>query len=210
MAIFDLSHPLNNNMPVYPGDPEISLNTPFTLEADGFNLTTMKSGMHTGTHLDLPRHATADPKTLQDYPVAFFMGQACCLDLNPDAKCLALPEPSKLSALPKTRILLLHTGWSAHFNHPGYFEQSPWLSEALVRFIVNRGIEMLGMDFPSPDPPGTLDNHRHLAAAGMVLVENLTGLASLKGCRRFFFSALPLNLPAEASLVRAVAMTDDH
>src|SRR5689334_20549206 len=44
----------------FPGDPEFTLETPFTIPADGFYLQYVKEGEHTGTHWGAPGHMNED------------------------------------------------------------------------------------------------------------------------------------------------------
>ena len=82
------------------------------------------------------------------------------------------------------------------------------LTPQFAQQLAMRGVKMLGMDFPSPDqPPHAL--HRTLLGAGVLLLENLTGLYKIGRVSGFAVLALPLKLAAEASPVRAVAVLDE-
>ena len=54
MSFIDLSHTLNNDFDVYPGDPEFSLKQIF--EKEEFFLSKLECSLHTGTHMDAPLH----------------------------------------------------------------------------------------------------------------------------------------------------------
>lgn len=64
---------------------------------------------------------------------------------------------------------------------------------------------MLGLDSCSPDTEHYLQ-HKKLLGNGILLLENLTNLASLLHFSRFQLMALPIHWHAEASFVRAVAI----
>ena len=61
--IFDLSHTTKNGMPIYPGDPETALFPEKKFEPDGYRLTKLETGLHAGTHIDMPSHLAADART---------------------------------------------------------------------------------------------------------------------------------------------------
>ncbi len=76
MKIIDLTLPVYTGMPVYPGDPEASIEVIQTIENDGWNMRRIEINSHDGTHVNVPVHAFENGKTLDDYSLDFFMGPA--------------------------------------------------------------------------------------------------------------------------------------
>jgi arylformamidase len=76
MKIIDLTLPLYNAMPVYPGDPEVEIEQVHFLEKDGWNLSTISIPSHIGTHVNVPWHMVAKGKTIGDYSISDFLGKA--------------------------------------------------------------------------------------------------------------------------------------
>src|ERR1035437_1209790 len=75
MKIIDLSVPVNENTPAYPGDPKIKIETLATYEKDTYNDHAVSFGIHSsGTHIDGPWHMVADGKRLDQVPVEQFIG----------------------------------------------------------------------------------------------------------------------------------------
>ena len=68
--IFDLSHTTKNGMPIYPGDPETALFPEKKFEPDGYRLTKLETGLHAGTHIDMPSHLAADAR---GFPHSLFL-----------------------------------------------------------------------------------------------------------------------------------------
>ena len=58
--IVDLSHPINAETQVYPGDPVPELSPATTIDRDGYNVLHVSMGSQTGTHVDAPYHFLAD------------------------------------------------------------------------------------------------------------------------------------------------------
>ena len=76
------------------------------------------------------------------------------------------------------------------------------------RALLDRGVRTIGLDTPSIDetPSATYPCHHMIAAAGGVIVENLTNLAAVDFPDPFL-SVLPLRLTgADGAPVRAVAL----
>ncbi len=63
-------------MPVYPGDPEASIELVQTLEEKGWNMRRVQINTHDGTHVNAPIHGIETGKTLDDYSLSSFCGRA--------------------------------------------------------------------------------------------------------------------------------------
>jgi kynurenine formamidase len=108
------------------------------------------------------------------------------------------------SAIGATGKVLLHTGWASHWGRDDYFHDFPALSEAVARWVIERGVHLVGVDTPSVDRAPNAA-HFILLGARAVIVENLTNL-DLIGSDHFELIVLPLSLRGlEASPVRAIA-----
>ena len=83
MRFLDLTQPINEGIPVYPGDPLFESRPFAEHETDGFRGTRYVVGSHLGTHLDAPFHFFLDGETLDSFPVDFFCAQAACLNVAP-------------------------------------------------------------------------------------------------------------------------------
>ena len=55
-GIVDLSHPLDDGTPVYPGDPVARFTPATTIGEHGYNVLHVRMGSQTGTHVDAPYH----------------------------------------------------------------------------------------------------------------------------------------------------------
>lgn len=76
MNIIDLSLPLFNGMPVYPGDPEVKITQVHHIEKEGWNMRTVFLPTHIATHVNVPSHMVQGGKNLDDFPLDSFLGDA--------------------------------------------------------------------------------------------------------------------------------------
>ncbi|PIY68834.1 cyclase [Candidatus Roizmanbacteria bacterium CG_4_10_14_0_8_um_filter_39_9] len=76
MKIIDLSQPIFNGMPVYPGDPGVVIKEIHTLEKEGWNLRNVSFTTHIGTHVNVPYHMNNTGKRLDLYDLDRFIGKA--------------------------------------------------------------------------------------------------------------------------------------
>ena len=206
MKWFDLSHPVDNTTAVYPGDQPVKLVQSRWMARDHYNGFTLSSGMHAGTHVDVPLHLMDHPLTVWEYPLERFTGPGRLLPCPAQG---VIEPTAEWEALETGEIPLLVTGWDAHFGRADYFSSHPVLSDKAADFLIERGVGMVVLDTPSPDR-SPFPVHKKLLAAGILIVENAADLGALRPYSRFTFQALPLKLPTEASLVRAAAFTEEE
>jgi kynurenine formamidase len=208
--VVDLTHRITPGMPVYPGTEPPTLTQANTVERNGFAETLLRMYSHTGTHIDAPGHMVGGAASLDELPVETFIGPACVVDVSGAQG--GRVDVDRLEAagglVDGCDFVLLHTGWSRHWGTDRYFAGFPVLSPRAAAWLVQRTLKGVGFDAISADAvgPPPYSNHVAFFSAGIILIENLTGLAPLIGSR-FLFSCLPLSYPrADGSPVRAVAV----
>ena len=207
-SVRDLSHTLAEGMPVYPGCLPPAIRQANTVEQDGYAEKQLSIYAHTGTHIDAPAHMLAGGATLDQLPAEQFVGPACVIEARAETTLSVALLESQAPLIDGCDFVLFHTGWARHWGRPAYFEGFPVLSSAAARWLARRRLKGVGFDAISADPVGSRDfpNHLILFRAGLISIENLTGLDALVGTR-FLFSCLPLKLEAaDGSPVRAVAI----
>lgn len=201
MKLIDISHILDNETPVYPGDHDLSLTKCKTLEKDYYTSYLLSSCLHTGTHIDVPMHLINDNRMVSDFTLNSFAGKGVLLDVRGEST-IAM-KPCYKEKIKEESIVLLYTGFDKKYGTDEYFTGHPAVSADLGDFLISRKIKMLGMDMPSPDhPPFTF--HKALLSNEIFVLENITNLQELSGISNFEVIALPLKISAEASFVRAV------
>ncbi|MDP9406521.1 MAG: cyclase family protein [Actinomycetota bacterium] len=212
--VVDLSHLLEDGMPVYPGDPVVGIRPATTIGDHGYNVLHVQMGSQTGTHVDSPYHFLEDGARIDELPLELFLAPAVVADVRgkpphaPITWADLLPIADRLAA---GRMLLLHTGWDAHWGTDAYFDH-PFLDGEAAERVVAAGVRTIGLDalsldetVPDGEPPGGFAAHLAVLGAGGVIVENLRGLERLRSPQPVV-SVLPLRLAgADGAPVRAVA-----
>lgn len=74
MRVIDLSMPIADGMPVYPGDPVVKVKIAHTYESHTWELRQLSMGSHTGTHVDVPSHMHPGAATLDELSLERFFG----------------------------------------------------------------------------------------------------------------------------------------
>lgn len=212
----DLSVVVNADTQVYPGDPVPRFDPHSTIERDGFNLLSVSMGSQTGTHVDAPYHFDDSAAKLDELPLERFVGTGVVVDAR------AAGARGRITwdyfagledAFVPDAIVLLHTGWSAHYGTPEYFE-NPFLDAGACARLIGLGIRTFGIDAlnidetPDDGHPGEgFPVHHLIADVAGVISENLTNLHSIDFADPFV-SLLPLAFEAaDGAPVRAVALS---
>ena len=203
MKYIDLSYDIKNEMPVYPGDMELNLSKEKDYDKDEFNLYTVSTSMHVGTHIDAPLHMGKNKKFISEYSIDKFIGNAVLLDVRGE-KVIGIKD-DYYRDIKENDIVLLFTGWDSFYGKKEYYTNHPVISEELAELLIKKKIKMLGMDMPSPDN-GEFEIHKKLFENEIFILENLTNLNKLLYNEEIQIFAQPLKIQGEASLVRAIAV----
>ena len=212
--IIDLSHPLDDDTPVYPGDPVARFSPATTIGEHGYNVLHVQMGSQTGTHVDAPYHFLEDGARIDELPLDLFLAPAVVADVrgkSPHEPITWADLAPVADRLGPGRMLLLHTGWDVHWGTDAYFDH-PFLDGDAAARVVAAGVRTVGLDALSLDetvlggePCAGFAAHDAVLGAGGVIIENLRNLAAIRSDEPVV-SVLPLRLAgADGAPVRAVA-----
>jgi kynurenine formamidase len=214
MPWIDLSHTIVPDMPQWRGDDQpLAIHRQSEHGKDSHMSSALQFGCHIGTHIDGPLHFLAGQPGVDAMPLDRFAGKALVIDVRQDNGEAAEPVAMGCEVLPEGDLsgvdfVLFLTGWDRHWGQDAYYQEWPYLSEELAQCLAQSHLKGVGLDTPSLDAFGGAIAHDVCAAAGMINIENLTGLAQLPP-EGALFQALPLKLlGTEASPVRAAAWVD--
>lgn len=213
--IVDLSLPVDNAMP----GVRIS---PFTTIAErGWTSSTLSLYSHSGTHMDAPKHFLADDKaaSIDQQSLATCLGSAKIINLTPVGPHELISLARLTEELSRTGMnveagdrLLLRTDWWQQYGGDGYRNDLPRISRELACWLVERKVALIGVEAPSVADvnslPEVTEIHQILFRGGIVIVE---GLANLHTLRQpvVEFVALPMRIvDGDGSPVRAIALED--
>ncbi|KAI0667108.1 putative cyclase [Trametes maxima] len=215
----DLTYVVDENVQVYPGDPAFSCCPILTIPKDGQTVHSIAMGSHTGTHVDAPYHFIQDGATVDTVPLSSFIAHAVVIDVTgkQPKECITwtdlLPHAKLIrrkATFPHGAVVLLHTGWSRHWQSSAYFEH-PFLTRDAAERLITLGVKAIGVDTLSPDETcvdGTTPDfgvHDTVLGAGALIVENLTNIASIAS-GDWLVNFVPLKLKGlDGSPVRAFA-----
>jgi arylformamidase len=208
MRIYDISLTISPDSVVWPTDPRVVLERIEKIE-DGANanVSRIDISVHTATHVDAPFHFINGAETVENLPLKTLTGRAYVLHL-PDVDEIDAAVLERSEIPPRTRRLLFKTRNSEYWaNQASKFQEDfVGISEDGARFLVDRGVKLVGVDYLSVAPyKQSRPTHQVLLQAGVVIVEGLDLSKVSQG--RYTLYCLPLKLagsdgaPARAVLV---------
>lgn len=212
MKIIDLTHRIEEEMPVFPGTEKPVLQKANTIEKDGFAEVKITMYSHTGTHMDAPAHMLDQGTTLDQFPIEKFMGKGIILDFSNvnvkhiDVNALKVHEEE----IKEVEFLILKTGWSKYWGTEVYYKGFPALNDEAVLWLTQFQLKGIGIDAISIDDMDsiTFAVHKKLMEKDILIIENMTNLDAV-GEEPFILSVLPLKTKdADGSPIRAVAIKD--
>lgn len=204
IEIYDISMPIHYSMPVYKGKeykrPIISKDGDF-LQGSSYE-SRLELNLHTGTHLDTPKHMIPDGYTLERLELTRVITGCRVLDLT-DIKDKITDKDLMRFDIKEGDFILLKTRNSFEDILEKEFiyvdrEGARYLSELKIKGV---GIDALGIERDQTDH----ETHISLFNADVIILEGLRLKDIAEG--EYLLSAAPIDIPGvEAAPVRAYLM----
>jgi kynurenine formamidase len=197
-GLIDLSHTVEAGMITYPGLPGPVISDHLSRVGSRANyapgteflIGRIEMVGNTGTYLDTPFHRFEDGYDLAGLALedAADLPGVCIEPPGPDI------GPEAVAGVDLAgKAVLFATGWDRHWGSESYGDPShPFVNADLVESLLDGGAALVGIDSVNIDDTrgGDRPAHSRLLAAGVPVVEHLTGLAALVG-EAFRFFAVP-------------------
>jgi len=181
MALYDLSVAVRARMPVYPGDPPVEIDTPIALaKGDAANVSRLRLGAHTGTHVDAPAHFLGEGRRVIDLPLDALIGEARVVEI-PDTVGAIGPEHVTDTTIKAADHVLFKTRNSSFWADDRFHQDFTFITPDAARALVAARVRLVGIDYLSVEAftSANHETHRVLLAADVVILEglDLSGIA---------------------------------
>lgn len=202
LRLVDLTHPLHDQMPFYPGKvplPFERIQTAF-LDRMGVNSGRFSMSEHMGTHLDAPTHFVDSTVSSEHIPAEHLLAEAVVIDVtgavteDPDHR-LSITEVKawevEHGSVSAGSYVLMHSGWAQRWDDAASYNNAdengvlhyPACTPEAAALLVERGVLGVGVDTLSVDNSLVGDvkgaAHKVLHGAGRYVLENLARLDEL-------------------------------
>ncbi len=118
MKIYDITIGLSETMPIYAGDPTVSISAAKSIASgSSANVTQIAMGVHSGTHVDAPNHFIDGARRVHELDPAKLVGPCRVVGLSDDVMAIA---PEHVGDIAGVERILFKTRNSAFWNEPEY------------------------------------------------------------------------------------------
>ncbi len=214
--IIDLTYDLEAGMPTFtaPWHPKVEVTQMGRIDVEQRNTHAFTLGTHTGTHIDAPLHFIRDGKGIEQISLHKLMGPVILVDCT----FLKENEAVTLDFLKSIRVgprMIFKFGWEKNWKTPKFFQDWPFFTNEAAEYLVENGLQLIGLDTPSPDDsriPFKSEHdsqvHKIFLQKEVVILEYVANLDAVKDFEGWQVIVMPLKLkgldgaPSRVCLVR--------
>ena len=200
MRIVDITGPIYDGMWTYGGPyGEVELNVippPEWIEHKTYSWR-MAMSVQTGTYLETSLHVDLDGPPLADIPLEDLWMRDCAILRVPKEPegCVQVEELQACRVpINPGDVVIVATGWEAHWREPDFVSHCPWFSRAAMDWILDREPFIMGGDVPRfdswADPQGFWPR---FFAQGTLLLAPVVNMGAVRG-ERVKLCAFPMNV----------------
>jgi len=211
----DLSHTIHNGLVTYKGLPApvicdyLSREESKKLYEEGtsFQIGKIEMVTNTGTYIDCPFHRYENGKDLSEILLEDVAELQATVINVPFTETLAIDKKRFEGYTLPGHAVLVHTGWSKHWNTELYYNNHPFLTKEAAEYLVACGVKLAGIDSHNIDDTrgNSRPVHSTLLGAGILIVEHMANLAALPQTGALFSAVPPKFKGAGTFPVRAFA-----
>ena len=209
MRRHDVSMPLFEGMPAFPGDADFSARALRSVaRGDPYSISALSLGSHCGTHVDPPSHFIAGGQPVDRLDLGQLNGPCRVVEVPGTSTAIGPAEASLVP--PGTLRVLFRTSNSARWREKlEFFPDYVALTEPGARALLERGVRLVGIDSLSieSDPTEQYPVHHRLLGHGALIIEGLLLADVVAG--EYQLECLPLRIqggdggPARVALLGA-------
>jgi arylformamidase len=202
MKLFDISMPVNENIPVYgnkPGKGPV-ITTVNNHETGSMHESIITMNLHTGTHIDAPLHMIKGGSTFETIDISRLITPCRVLDLT-NVKERITADDLKAKDIQPGSFILLKTK-NSYFD--GFDPEFVYVDASGAEYLKEIGISGVGIDNLGIEraQPGH-ETHKTLMGSGIIILEGLRLADVSEGTYQLI--ALPIRMTGtEAAPARAV------
>ena len=161
--------------PVYEGDAPMSFEFLKDMrKGDGFTLSKLSLGAHSGTHVDAPMHFIRDGASINSLPLEPFIGLARVIEIPDSVQSIDSAELNRHEWRNSQRVIFRTRssvrGW---MKSSTFHRDFAYIAPDAAQLLADAGVRLVGIDYISAEKfgaPAPL-THRILLGKGIPIVE---------------------------------------
>ena len=213
MKFIDISVAIRPDLPVWKGDPAVSIIRAASISAgDQANVTRLDMGAHTGTHVDAPLHFLDGRRPADQLDLDVLIGPAWVAEFDVPREITAADLGKAEIPIGTKRLLLKTSNSRLCSQKPATFDENfIGISADGARWLVEQGVRLVGIDYLGVERFDTVPHgaptHKTLLQAEAILLEGLNLSDVLPGAYQLI--CLPVKIQgADGAPCRAVLVKD--
>ena len=162
MKIYDITVPISETVPIYAGDPGVTITAAKSIaNGDSANVSQLSFGVHTGTHVDAPNHFIDGAKRIHELDPEKLVGPCRVIEVPQDVVAI---EPEHVGDIGGICRVLFKTQNSSFWNEPerGFRKDYSYLTPATAQHLVDSGVVLVGIDYLSIEKSGSPGHPVHI------------------------------------------------
>ncbi len=206
MKIYDLSVYIHSKMLKWPTDPEIDIVSFSSIKnGDKANLSFLKFGSHTGTHIDAPYHFNLQGKTVDKLNLYDLIGEVLVVEVNSNK--ITTKEIKNID-FNKYKRIIFKTKNSKLIKCRKFNPEYVYLDYSAAKLLIKNKIRVVGIDYLSIEKFDSKEHkiHKLLTENNVIIIETLDLNKVIAG--EYFLVALPIKIrncdaaPARVVLIK--------
>ena len=207
MEIIDITAPVSPKSVMWPGQDAPSREfASHTDRGDPSTVSRWELSAHTGTHADARMHFIPGGWTMESLELSRCVGPCRVVDLTHLEGHVSRADLEAAEVAGTTRLLLkTRNSEGGLLDREGFVEDYAAISLEAAEYLVEIGVEMVGVDYLSVEPfeDKEFNTHHALLGADVLVFEGLVLAGVEPG--EYFLACLPLKLVgSDGSPVRAI------
>ncbi|MFH8120377.1 MAG: cyclase family protein [Candidatus Aenigmatarchaeota archaeon] len=204
--MIDLTYAIEEGMPIFnaPWHQKVEIKRLGKIDKEGRETRKITLGSHTGTHVDAPLHFIKGGKSVDLISPKKMFGEVDIIDLSSLEERAPITPRMLKRKIQRSRVIFKF-GWGRRWGKNSFFEDYPYFTEEAAKFIIRKGVELIGLDTPSPDRSYgklicDLDSpiHKILLSHEVVIVEYLANLEKVDTSKSWKLIVMPWKIKGAA------------
>lgn len=177
MRIYDVTISVNENVPIYEGDPQVNFEIASSIaEGAPANVSHVCFGVHTATHVDAPNHFIDGTRTVDELDLEKLIGKCRVVELDKDVLKINRSHVENANLENAERVLFKTRNsdfWNDLSN--SFRKDFTYIAPEAAKALVDLNIKLVGIDYLSVEKFGSEDFAAHitLLEKDVVIIEGL-------------------------------------
>ncbi len=174
MVFYDVTLTISETLITWPTDPTISIQkTRLISQGDSCNVSELKLGSHSGTHIDAPYHFEQNGIKVDQITLDYLIGKVTVFSIKNKEKIdLDDIKPLKLKDIKR---IIFKTINSTYWKLSEFKRDFVYITKEAAQYLVDNDIKLVGIDYLSVEKFGNkcADTHHTFLRNGVVIIEGL-------------------------------------